>query len=150
MRLVWRQNDNNKGIVFAFKPGVEPHAGSKLLKPVPKKMRDICVRLLNLGGDFVVCYLDKESPFKILSPGVWESGKLITPKKIRRKRGESNLCVDNSMELCRSNPEKYAFAIGWGLNDECWRPHAWVMDVEGNVIETTEPREKYYGISFKL
>ena len=147
MRLIWRQNERIEDIVFAFKPGAELYGSTKLLKPVPKKMKDICNRLLSIGGDVVVCYIDKESPSWQCHTLVWKSGGLITPKKVRMKRGEPNSCFDNSMELWQSNPEKYALAIGWGLSQECWRPHAWCVDVAGNVIETTVRQEKYYGVA---
>ena len=92
-------------------------------------------------------YLDLESASWQCHTIVWKSGGLITPKKILMKRGEPNSCFDNSMGLYQSNPEKYALAIGWGLSQGCWRPHAWCVDVKGNVIETTIRQEKYYGVA---
>ena len=102
---------------------------------------------LSIGGDYVMCYLDLESASRQCHTIVWKSGGLITPKKILMKRGEPNSCFDNSMGLYQSNPEKYSLAIGWGLSQGCWRPHAWCVDVKGNVIETTVRQEKYYGVA---
>jgi len=63
MRLLWRQNERVEDIIFAFKPGAELHGSPKLLKPVPKKMKDICNRLLSIGGDFVMCYLSRSPKY---------------------------------------------------------------------------------------
>jgi hypothetical protein len=142
-KIIFRQNHMSDDVVWAFKPGAELDGNSKLITPLPKKMREICARLIEIGGERVVCYL--EGPFEFLHPLVWESGALIKPMKTRLKLGDPSRCYANSMALLEAAPKKYRFGIGWGLSENIWRPHAWVMDMKNVLIETTEVRDEYYG-----
>jgi len=66
-------------------------------------------------------------------------------------------CHVNSAKLINENPGKYRWVTGYAfidfitvegvtsLSGDNWAYHSWLIDDEGNIIETTIPREIYFG-----
>lgn len=62
--------------------------------------------------------------------------------------GRVNSCHSNSAKIYSGDPKRYQIVTGLALNEEIWREHTWVRDLKNKeLIETTEPREKYFGIT---
>ncbi len=96
-------------------------------------------RLLSMGGTMVVPRREPDQD-KILSRG-W----LWAGDNIKIVSGVPSNCHSNVAEFWRSNPKRYSIATGWALSDDdLWRQHSWIFD-RCTVIETTTPREKYFG-----
>jgi len=96
-------------------------------------------RLLSMGGEMVVPRREPDQD-KILSWGWLWSGD-----NVRVDGGTPCNCHGNVAELWRSNPERYRIMTGWSLSDDgLWRQHSWIIDGD-TLIETTIPREKYFG-----
>ena len=58
----------------------------------------------------------------------------------------SNECHANSMVLaCAEDDLRYA--TGYALSgDGVWRSHSWAVDQHGKVVESTVPRQLYFGV----
>lgn len=60
--------------------------------------------------------------------------------------GARSNCHVNAVTLWRSG-EAVAIGTGYALSDDqLWREHSWAWDRDGYLIETTEPRNRYYGL----
>ena len=60
--------------------------------------------------------------------------------------GERSDCHSNAVALWRTG-EAIAIGTGYALSrDELWREHSWAWDGDGRLIETTEPRTRYFGV----
>ena len=81
-------------------------------------------------------------------------GKFISADNVSSVKGEASGCHYNSAELFIEDQANRRIATGYALSkDNLWRCHSWIMEVsnEGEkVIETTEPREKYFGYILSL
>ncbi len=96
-------------------------------------------KLLSMGGEMVVPRWEPDQDM-ILSRG-W----LWAGDNIKIVSGVPSNCHGNVAEFWRSNPKRYSIATGWALSDDgLWRQHSWIFD-RCTVIETTNPREKYFG-----
>ncbi len=97
-------------------------------------------RLLKAGGAEVV-----------LRPTLWldkilSRAKLSGGSSARFIRGEPSRCHSNSC-LLSDGGERHHVITGYALSsDGLWRQHTWMKTKKsGWIIETTEPREKYFG-----
>ena len=99
-------------------------------------------RLLAVGGDHVVLWVQEPDLYAILDRGEIQSGD-----RALLVDGQPSQCHSNSAALWLSDPERFRLRTGWALSkDGLWRQHSWVDDVDnGHVVETTELRELYYG-----
>lgn len=73
---------------------------------------------------------------------VFEGGK----KAIFRQK-EANSCHGNVCGLWIKSGGKVQMATGYALTDGRWAQHSWGVK-GGQVLETTGPREKYFGVVF--
>ena len=66
---------------------------------------------------------------------------------ITMKRMKRSSCHDNVYHLTTKSPVLQPYT-GWALSDDgVWRQHSWAFDPRNEtIIETTEPRELYFGI----
>ena len=96
-------------------------------------------KLLSMDGYMVVPRREPDQD-EILS-----RGRLWSGYNVRVIKGTLRNCHGNVDELWRINPERYRIATGWALSDDgLWRQHSWI--IEGRtLIETTIPRERYFG-----
>jgi hypothetical protein len=73
-------------------------------------------------------------------------GRLINTAGLLKKLGEARRCHVNVANLYLGKRFRDAsVATGYGLDDDgVWRRHPWLVH-EGRVVETTRPRNMYYG-----
>ena len=107
------------------------------LQQVPPKLQK---KLLTLGGTRVALVFAREPHVAALLT----QGKLFT-QSIRLQRGRRNQCHTNAAAIWGEDIDRYRLATGYALSRGCWRQHSWVVD-EKHLYETTEKREKYFGI----
>ena len=105
------------------------------------ELRPLLVRLLQEGGEFVVLPAIEEDLNNILS-----RGRLWTPKWLKMMPGENSMCHRNSALLWEANKKNCKLCTGYGLSkDGIWRQHSWCSQKKQVVVETTTPRELYFG-----
>lgn len=100
-------------------------------------------KILALGGKKIV-YMFEPAVDELL-----KHGKLLSCKRNRRARHPMlclSHCHENSCFLWLDRANKgFKIATGWVLNDDgLWRQHSWGLQ-KNVLIETTCPREKYFG-----
>jgi hypothetical protein len=74
-----------------------------------------------------------------------KEGGVVSPRTIETVDGTASDCHANVVALWRSG-EVIAVGTGYGLNSGLWREHSWAWDAEDHLIETTRPRECYFGV----
>lgn len=104
-------------------------------------------KLLKIGGkkfqkeDFLRKEFSQKEAFFLIKRGKLKDGK--SAKVIQM---ETHGCHENVIQLTRKNPSITGW-LGLALSDDgIWRVHSWASDKKGRLIETTEPRIKYYGV----
>lgn len=98
-------------------------------------------KLLSIGGQRIA--MGSPTLFGNVEE-VLAKGKLIESTDIQFKTMRRSQCHENSEELCNMDPN-LKLLTGWALSEDgCWRQHSWAMNND-IVIETTEPRIKYFG-----
>lgn len=69
----------------------------------------------------------------------------VDGKDARILKGLDGLCHHNCLEAVLAKPS-FIHMYGYALSEDgCWYEHSWLMDPEGCLIETTEPRLAYLG-----
>lgn len=97
--------------------------------------------LLDIGGKEVVP--NRETMAKELI----NEGEVIDFNSIEVVKGRSNQCHKNSCLLYQQNNCITHIGTGWALSDDdFWRQHSWAIKNNDTIVETTVPREIYYGI----
>lgn len=117
----------------------------KIVKHVKPEICRLSSHLLEMGGEKVVVWLNE-------NPGLYDAliraGHFCKYKKLYIRKGEERACHSNSATLWLRNKKKYKLVTGFGLSDDkIWRRHSWIITDVGNLIETTLPREIYFGLS---
>jgi hypothetical protein len=74
-----------------------------------------------------------------------KDGGVVSPRTIETVVGTASDCHANVVALLRSG-EVVALGTGYGLNGGLWREHSWAWRAEGRLVETTQPRECYFGV----
>lgn len=115
---------------------------------LPATGKTIQQGLLSFGGSQALIHsVDDDLP-KILS-----RGQLWGPTS-QMMKGRQSQCHENSALLWESNQDKLFLATGYALSDDgIWREHSWCILPKPRsikVIETTEPRELYFGFVLTL
>ena len=110
-----------------------------LEQPELKQLKSL---LLKFGGDFIVAP-QKDDPDvpKLLKSGFLMSGPILfKPKK-------ATMCHQNvSAVWTEGRKGLIGVATGYALSEDgLWRQHSWGVMQDG-VLETTEKRQKYFGI----
>ena len=108
-------------------------------QPELKRLKSI---LLRMGGIFLVAPPRADGDI----PTLLESG-FLTSGPITLKIMKSSSCHENVASLWKSRKAGIiAVATGYALSEDgLWRQHSWGIRRDG-IIETTEPREKYFGL----
>ncbi len=116
-----------------------------VLDSIPQQVIDLAGHLLRVDGRSV-CIPFEEHP--VVCNHFILAGSVMPFKKVIVKAGLQSNCHQNAIKLWKKDKTKYRFATGYGLTDEdqMWRKHSWICDDKGNIIETTLPRGKYFGI----
>jgi hypothetical protein len=104
-------------------------------------------QLLALGGDKVVVPADPPQVTEFWLTFVLQQGQSFDAGTACLEKGEPNLCHANVIRLWRLGHG--AVCAGFALfGDAYCRPHCWVLDEAGHVVETTEACEAYFGHTF--
>lgn len=100
---------------------------------------DLKALLFGYGGEAAIVAFKDEDKEKIMSRGVFASGKgsLL-------RRGNEGACHYNAAMNFKNG--SCGIMTGYALSDDgVWRMHSWNIDVDGTLIETTEERSAYFG-----
>ena len=108
------------------------------------EQRALHKKLLSFGGEMVVPIFEEDLK------SILERGELLNTKDyaVAFVSGATSQCHANACNLWEQDPDVYQIYTGWALtaDDGLWRQHSWVLDLwGGEIIETTEPRELYFG-----
>lgn len=96
-------------------------------------------KLLGHAGEEVLLRVTTQEIDRLLARGEIHAGK-----GAGLRRMQANRCHFNAAKLFlagRAAKVVSGFALSGGL----WRSHTWVLNSRGRIIETTEPREAYFG-----
>jgi hypothetical protein len=58
---------------------------------------------------------------------------------------EPRKCFENTLSFIEENPG-CSMLVGYALMNGTWIYHGWIMGSDGGLIETTFPREAYFGM----
>jgi hypothetical protein len=97
--------------------------------------------LLKAAGEVLVIF-----PFG--DPGIDRvlSRGLFFEKTFKKIRGDPGHCHGNAARQWYEHRNKYRIVEGYALfEDGLWRQHTWLIDNKDNAIETTFPRQLYFG-----
>ena len=96
--------------------------------------------LLDIGGKEARVEDDEPDCYQLLTRGT-----LFNKPQDILYNGEMCQCHKNSVFLWEKNKREERLVTGYALsNIGVWHQHSWIL-YEDNIIETTLPREKYYG-----
>ncbi len=110
----------------------------KTIETMPE-LKPLQDRLLSLGGDWVALQYEPDVE-ALLSEGQLVEGKIIFKPMVPCQ------CHSNCAQFWDKHPKTCKIGTGWALStDGIWRQHTWILRGK-TVIETTQPRTKYYGI----
>jgi len=126
--------------------GIDPALSAKNNRQ-KRAAKKLCHRLLQVGGKEVCVPLQEP-------PELWEAmakgGQSFQSSGVQLKRGRPCDCHANCVRLWKRNKNIYRIVTGFGMQgDQQWRRHSWLVDKSGKVIETTVPRQIYFGIVFE-
>lgn len=100
-------------------------------------------KLLNIGGKAVVPPTDPEETPESFLNGMLNKGQVIN-LSVEVKNMKSSDCHKNSAKLWKE--ENADISTGFSLSEDgLWRLHSWAVK-NRKIIETTVPREIYYGV----
>jgi len=122
---------------LAHHPDCPNRPSTSLPGPDGAEVRELCERLLTLGGSKVAVRFDEMHHCGT----VLHHGQLASTNELVMRRGELNYCHDNSASLWEARPDEYRLTTGYALSGGCWRRHTWLLDSEGRIVETTHPAE---------
>lgn len=127
-----------------------------------KKWETLHHTLTNIGGHDVVHHFGPEPDIDYLL----EYGKQPLNLPVVLEKMGQNQCHENSKDLARQmnlargknihnkemEPGLTLWMTGYALSDDgLWRQHSWCLDTQENqIIETTESRIAYFGISIGI
>lgn len=95
-------------------------------------------KLLSIGGEAVVPMPEDDLNLLLFIGHEFNHPTRSIP-------GKASGCHQNVATLFQEGMLRAA-ATGYGLSDDgLWRQHSWGLDWKGNLVETTVPREKYFG-----
>ena len=95
------------------------------------------------GSSFQVGWFLKEELPPPLARALLKSASFQPGAGARRVRGQRGQCHANAVLMALKYGWRWYF--GLALSEGCWRVHSWCVDARRRVVETTEPRELYWG-----
>ena len=97
--------------------------------------------LLGLGGTRVVVQSDGYSEL------ILNRGRVITPKKVKTKKGQPHEChLNTSLEYLGNHPA-YQIVTGYSLAvGGLWVRHSWLQAPGEVILEMTGKRQLYFGV----
>ena len=104
-------------------------------------------RLLGIGGESVVVPHFQPDVANFVLTLCLRKGEPFDPENAAVEEGEPSECHANVVSLWREG--RGAICTGYALSpDGLWRPHSWLREPSGRIVETTERRDAYYGHEF--
>ena len=107
-----------------------------LENPAAVKLR---AKLLGYAGEEVLLRVTSEEVDRLLARGEFHPAQ-----GAGLRRMQANNCHFNSAKLFLTGKAAKVVS-GFALSEGLWRSHTWVLNSRGRIIETTEPREVYFG-----
>ncbi|MEH0934527.1 hypothetical protein [Micromonospora psammae] len=133
-------NEEHDRLLELYRERVAGYAGVD--DDYPRRWREWCVRLLDLGGELVVPPGPPEADLDQLIAAARPHGPAA-----RQVPGEENGCHANAAILW-TDATVAAVGTGYALSaDGLWRQHSWGVDADGTVVETTFERQRYMGLT---
>lgn len=121
--------------------------GEKVERPPRADIKRLKRRLLEFGGEgfqydwFLNSELTEEDVEALLSRGIAMDGR---DAEVRRMT--TSECHRNAAKLAARYPNRFSYCTGLALSEDgIWRVHSWAVGLDGRIVETTEPRIKYFG-----
>jgi hypothetical protein len=101
-------------------------------------MRKLRGKLLAVGGEEVVPAPEPDLQL-LLSRGREMKGR------VKMMKGSPSRCHQNVANMVDDGFEMSP-ATGWVQDDDLWRQHSWGVLGDGTIVETTQKRDKYWGV----
>jgi len=124
-----------------------------IARPEMKQRAIIMEQMLNLR-DKVLLFGGQEVCMPFLNEtvrAIIDRGQLWYGDEAVMKKGLPSQCHYNSAKLWEKYKEKFKIVTGYALSlDGMWREHSWCVEVrprKNRIVETTEPRVAYYGMT---
>ena len=141
MELQWRQTSH---AWIASLPDQDELSGEELDRPVEPAVKDLASHLLSLGGKTVSVPINEWPQF---CKALTLLGQVLPGIAVEVRKGAERACHANSVRLWMDDKVNHRLATGFGLSeDQMWRRHSWVIGTDNKIIETTQKREKYFGL----
>lgn len=139
--LVWTQS---KYAWIATLASCAEIYGDPVTRKADNDVQALAQRLLGFAGARVCI------PFYDMFPDyLLQSGRHVSTKGLRLKRGEPCSCHENIAKLWEKNLRTYKIMTGYAFladrDGGMWVCHSWILHKDGYIIETTGRRNKYYG-----
>jgi len=127
---------------IASRPGVE-RRGDPSDRAVPPHLQALAATLLAIDGDHLCIPDDDRGGYHL----VFDSTMFNQPRG-RSARFRPGHCHDNVAALWRQDRAAHTICTGYALSafDRMWRRHSWALHRDGRLIETTDPRARYFGV----
>lgn len=97
--------------------------------------------VLSHGGSLVVPPANPDPMIDVLA----RDGGVLSPYGIEPVAGARSDCHFNVVHLWLTG-SIVAIGTGYALNGDLWREHSWGWNNEDQLIETTEARDRYFGV----
>lgn len=109
-----------------------------------QRLSELADRLSAIGGQTVVVPPDNPDLVEVELGHLLDAGRPYDPANATLEAGEPSECHANVARLWRAG--RGSICTGYALSNGRWRSHSWIAARDGAIIETTEPRDAYYGI----
>jgi hypothetical protein len=142
--LVWRQTQL---AWIAARPDDADERGRPVTRGIDLSVCALCEYLLKLAGTHICVPFGERNSERLL-----KRGQLIPAIAIQAQPGKTSECHANSARLWKQNRKTYKIVTGYALSahDNMWRQHSWLIQPDGHIVETTESRFMYYGMSLNI
>lgn len=137
-KLYWHQS------LYAWIAKTKRGADDKITKPVEPVVETLCRRLISIRGEAACVYINE---LPIMHSTLLWMGRIISPSSVKLQRGAPSDCHRNVARLWKRNKSRFTMYTGYSFSeDKMWRPHSWLLDQRGRIIETTVKARMYFGV----
>jgi hypothetical protein len=137
--LSWKQTQ------LAWVAALAEHAdegGTPVLAPGNQSVIRLCQLLLKLGGARACIPFVEAST----SDFIRAQGSLFSAQQILIARGARSDCHTNCAKTWKASQGRYQIMTGYGLSNDTWRRHSWLISDNLVLTETTVRRDMYFGV----
>lgn len=142
-QLVWKKHAINGRFLVAREgtPAYDFFGPWDASIPLPEADQAACAKILESGGTYILWEPQDDD---IARYGT--RGQAFGAERVTKRRGLPSQCHRNAALLWEVHPKRYRITTGYALSEDgMWRQHTFLTRKDGSVIETTAPREKYFG-----